>query len=109
MKNVNSTDLAAGPVPVVAVLPDLVADHVVDLVPGAASPTVGQRVGVAVNRVLVVDRLFLLRSRKAAPLHHPNRQCQRSVQEPVLDPGLVHDQNRVPDPDRVPLRVLTKC
>lgn len=109
MKSVNSTDLAADPVPVPAVLPGLVAVHVVDLVPGAASPTVDQRVGVTVNHVPVVDHLLLLRSRKAAPLHHPSHQCRRSMHDPVLGPGLVPGQSLVPGPDHLPLRVLTKC
>lgn len=108
LRNVNNTGLGPGPDPVVAVHPGLVAEHVADLVPEAASPTVGQRVGVAVKHVLVVDPLCLLKSRRAG-LHHQLNHPQQNVQDLVLDPGLVHDQNRDPDPGRLLLRVLNKC
>lgn len=111
MKNVNNTGLGAGPDPVVAVHPDLVAEHVADLGPEAASPTVGQRVGVAVKHVLVADHLCLLRSRKAGLLPQLNPHSQQSAQDLILDPGLVLGQNPdlVPDPDHLLLRVLNEC
>lgn len=106
MKNVNNTGLGAGPDPVAAVRRDLAAEHVADHGPEAASPTVGQRAGVAVKHVLVADHLCLLRSKKAVLLHQLNPQSRQSAQDLILDPGLVHGQN--PDPDHPLLRVLNE-